>query len=101
MILYNVTIKIDKVVAEEWLNWMKAVHIPDVMKTGYFVEYKICEILHDDEDGGINYAFQYFAKNMEDFQTYQREHAKALQKDVATRYPNKYIAFRTLMKVID
>ena len=101
MILYNVTIKIDKVVAEEWLEWMKTKHIPDVMNTGYFQEYKVCEILHDDDDGGINYAFQYFAKNMEDFQTYQREHAKALQKEVATRYPNKYIAFRTLMKVID
>ena len=76
-------------------------HVPDVMKTGYFVEYKICEMLHDDEDGGVTYAFQYFSKNMEDFQAYQREHAKALQKDMSTRYPNKYGAFRTLLKVHD
>lgn len=95
------TVKIEKAIAEEWLNWMKNVHIPDMMKTGFFVDYKICEILHDDEDGGITYAFQYFSKNMEDFQTYQRDHAKVLQKDVATRYPNKYVAFRTLMKVHD
>ena len=73
------------------------------MNTGLFVEYKVCEILHDDGDGGISYAFQYFSKNMEDFQIYQRDHAKALQNDVATRYPDKekYVAFRTLMKVHD
>ena len=99
MILYNVTVKIDATISEEWLNWMKTVHIPDVMNTGLFTEYKICEILHDDEDGGVTFAFQYFAKNMEDFQTYQRDHAKALQKEVVAKYKDRYVAFRTLMKV--
>ena len=101
MILYNVTVKIEKTLAPEWLDWMKITHIPDVMKTGLFTEYKICEILHDDEDGGVTFAFQYFAKNMEDFQIYQRDHAKALQKDVVERYKDRYVAFRTLMKVHD
>lgn len=99
MILYNVTIKIEKSIASDWLQWMKTVHIPDVMKTELFTEYKICELLHDDEDGGVTFAIQYFAKTMEDFQTYQRNHAKALQEDHARRYQNRYVAFRTLMKV--
>jgi len=101
VILYNVTIKIEQTLVEEWLDWMKKVHIPEIMKTGYFVEYKVCEMLHDDEDGGVTYAFQYFSKNMENFQTYQREHAQALQKNMSDRYPNKYGAFRTLLKVHD
>ena len=34
-ILYNVTVSIDKDVEKEWLEWMKKVHIPDVMRTGF------------------------------------------------------------------
>jgi hypothetical protein len=100
MILYNVTIKINKVLEEEWINWMLTVHIPDVMNTGLFVDHKVCKILHDDNDGGVSYAFQYFCKDMSTFQEYQAKHAKALQNDHSDRYNNQYVAFRTIMEVI-
>ena len=45
MIIYNVTVKIDHSVHQEWLDWMKNNHIQDVIKTGHFVDYKICKIL--------------------------------------------------------
>ena len=32
MIIYNVTISIDKEVENHWLDWMKNTHIPDVMQ---------------------------------------------------------------------
>ena len=32
MIIYNVTISIDKEVENYWLDWMKNTHIPDVMQ---------------------------------------------------------------------
>lgn len=100
MILYNVTIKINQVLEKEWLNWMRTVHIPDVLKTGSFEEHKICKILHEEEDGGVTYAFQYFCKDMTTFQAYQAKYAKALQQEHADRYKNQYVAFRTLMEVI-
>ncbi|MEZ4948652.1 MAG: DUF4286 family protein [Saprospiraceae bacterium] len=98
-ILYNVTVKVTKDISQDWLQWMKEVHIPDVLATGLFLEHKICKILHEEEDGDT-YAIQYYCKNMEDFQTYQENHAKALQKDHSDRYQNKYMAFRTLMEVV-
>ena len=101
MILYNVTVKIAKPLEANWLQWMKAVHIPDVMNTGLFIEYKICKILHDDDDGGVSYAIQYFCKDMATFQTYQSKHAQALQAEHSERYKNQYVAFRTLMEVIN
>lgn len=80
---------------------MKKVHIPDVLNTGMFHNHKICKILHDDDDGGVSYAIQYFCKDMATFQEYQAKHAKALQADHSERYKDKYVAFRTLMEVID
>ena len=43
MVLYNVTINIDYAVHDEWLDWMKNVHIPDVMNTGLFIDCKLCK----------------------------------------------------------
>ena len=81
MIIYNVTINIDKDIHEEWLYWMKAVHIPDVMATGCFIENRICKIIGDEETG-INYAIQYTARDMSVYETYKTEFAPALQKEV-------------------
>ncbi len=99
MIIYNVTINIDKDIHQEWLAWMKSVHIPDVMATGCFVESKICKIIGDEETG-INYAIQYTANNIDIYETYKAEHAPKLQKEVTDRYPGKFVAFRTLLEVL-
>jgi len=99
MIIYNVTINIDAQIHEEWLAWMKAVHIPEVMATGYFLEHKICKIIGDEETG-INYAIQYTAPSMEHYETYKNTHAPALQKKVTDKYPGKFVAFRTLLEVL-
>lgn len=99
MILYNVTVKIRNEVHDDWLKWMREIHIPDVMKTGLFLEHKFCRIFEDDPDG-VTYAIQYFTKNMEDFQRYQTEFAADLQKEHTERYKDMYVAFRTLMEVL-
>lgn len=99
MIIYNVTINIDHEVHDEWLQWMKEVHIPDVMKTGLFLENKICRI-HAEEEGGRSYSIQYTLNSWSDFETYQQEHAPALQKDHTDRYNGRFAAFRTMLEVV-
>lgn len=99
MIIYNVTINIDKDIHEEWVAWMKAIHIPEVMETGCFLESKMCKIIGDEETG-INYAIQYTAKNVEQYEKYKAQYAPAMQKKVTDRYPGKFVAFRTLLEVI-
>ena len=59
MILYNITVSIDYDVHQEWLIWMKEVHIPDVLSTGLFIKSKIAKI-HAEEEGGISYSIQYY-----------------------------------------
>ncbi len=97
MYIYNVTVKIDLDVETEWLKWMKEVHIPDVMNTGFFLENNIFKVMLD-EDDGATYSVQYNVANLEDLQEYQDNHAPRLQKDHAARYANKFVAFRSLLK---
>jgi len=97
-IIYNVTVSIDYIVADEWLQWMKTKHIPDVLNTGLFIEAKLSRILAE-ESGGASFSIQYLCKNMDDYDTYQKEHAMALQKEHTAKYQGKFASFRTLLKV--
>ena len=99
MILYNVTINIDHDVHEEWLEWMKIKHIPDVLNTGLFIENRICRI-HALEEGGKSYSIQYVLKNMEDYHTYQKKFAPTLQLEHTQKYQGKFAAFRTILEVV-
>jgi len=67
MIVYNVTIKIDPQIEKEWLSWLKIEHVPRMMDTGLFVEYKLFHLL-EHEENGITYVIQYFAPTIEHYQ---------------------------------
>lgn len=99
MILYNVTVNIDEDVHEEWLQWMIDEHIPDVMRTGKFLESKVCKI-EAFSDGGVSYSIQYLAPDMETYDLYSKEDAPRLQAEHHLRYAGKYAAFRTLLRVV-
>lgn len=101
MILYSVTVSIDQNVANEWITWMRETHVPEVMATGCFIESKICRLINAEEDGGLTYSFQYLAKDQAEYDRYQNNFAKALQKDHSDKYAGKFAAFRTLLHVLD
>jgi hypothetical protein len=100
MILYNVTVSIDPTVAEEWLNWMRSTHIPDVMSTGCFIESRISRV-QGEEEGGLTYAITYLASNEEAIASYQANHAPRLQVEHKERYEGRFAAFRTFLHVIE
>lgn len=99
MILYNVTTKIDKDKAKGWLNWMREEHIPSVMKTGLFVDYKICRLLGTNDPHDETFAVQYFLKDINQFNTYQEKHATAFHQETVTKYGNYAVFIPTLMAV--
>lgn len=100
MIIYNVTVKIDTDIAEEWLHWMQTVHIPDVMNTGRFNSHQIAKVLGQDESDGITYAVQYTCDDMKTLHHYTVNEGPALQQDHADRYQGKFVAYRTLLEIV-
>lgn len=101
MLLYNVTIKIDSGLAEDWLQWMNTRHIPDVLKTGHFLECRLSRLKEVDESEGITYSIQYLARSKEAFDQYQEQDAPELQQEHAERYKDNFVAFRTIMDVLE
>ena len=100
MILYNVTVNIEDSVHDDWLQWMKQKHIPDVVKTGCFSSGTIFRLLVN-EDSGTSYSVQYRAPNKVAIDMYIKEFAPALQKEHKERYEGKFVAFRTLLEEVE
>ena len=100
MILYNVTVSIDKDAEAEWVAWMKDKHIPDILNTGMFVSARIFKVLNEDEAESTSYAVQYLAESMEHIQLYQQRYAPPLQEEHHARFRGKYAAFRTLLEAV-
>ena len=99
MIIYNVTVSVDTEIAHDWLSWMRTKHIPDVMATGLFSEFRILKVVTG-ENSGVTYAIQYTCESHEVLENYQTEFAPALQKEHIERYGDKAAAFRTVLEII-
>lgn len=99
-ILYNVTCSVSPEIHQEWLHWMKSIHIPEVMATGMFDEYKLCRI-KEYEENGLTFAIQYIAPSRENFDRYNTEFAPALQQKHRLKYGESVLAFRTTLEILD
>jgi len=100
MILYNVTVSIDEQIHQEWLDWMRTKHVPDVMGTGCFIESRISRV-HGEEEGGMSFAISYLCSSEEKYEEYTSKHAAALQREHMEKYNGKFAAFRTLLTVLE
>ena len=100
MILYNITTNVTADIEEDFISWMKSIHIPEVMETGIFVEHRFYKLLHDSEDGSINYSIQFFTESMEKMMEYEKTHATALRIKTKERYQDKAVSFRSLLKTV-
>lgn len=100
MYIYNVTINIEEEVEKEWLRWMQEKHIPDMLGTGKFSEAKLSRVLVE-EEAGVTYAIQYITDSKETLEKYYREDASRLRQEALNLFANKFVAFRTELKIIN
>lgn len=99
MVLYNVTVSVDEQCANDWVKYMMEQHIPEVLATGHFRDFRLCHV-QGEAEGGITFAVQYMANNAEALDTYHRECAPALQADHQAKWGSRAVAFRTILPLI-
>lgn len=100
MILYNLTVNIENDVQEEWLEWARTTHIPKVMKSKAFTDYKVFRLLNEEDNGGTTYCIQYFANNMWDVEDYQENYSPQLLDEFYQRFPDKFVIFSTVLETV-
>lgn len=101
MLIYNVTVQVERNIADAWLNWLQHEHIPEVLQTGCFVKHQVVRLVNDEETNTVTYATQYYVESEMELNGYLNEHAPVLRQRGFERWGNRFIAFRTIMEVIN
>jgi hypothetical protein len=101
VIVYNVTTKVTTSINHAWLHWLKEEHIPDIINTGCFTHATVLQLLETDDSEGPTYAVQYFAERKSLYNNYIETFAAQMRQKAFDKWGNKFIAFRSLMQVID
>jgi hypothetical protein len=98
-IIYNVTVNVSDEVHLDWVEWMKTVHIPELLQCGLFSGATFVRV-HAFEQGGTTYAVQYACRSMEDLERYQRDFGPGLREKTEKAFGDHVHAFRTTLEVL-
>src|SRR5687767_57318 len=101
MVVYNITIKINPGIENEWIHWQQQEHIPEIMATNLFTGYKFFRLLEQEEADGITYVIQYFTSSLENYHQYINQFASALREKALAKWGDQFIAFRTVMELVN
>ena len=82
MVIYEVRANVNPALCESYERYMNEEHIPDLLKTGCFVEVTF------ENCGTGEYQVRYAASTPGDLATYLRDHAPRLRLDFASRFPD-------------
>lgn len=99
MIIYSVEITLDPPIEQEWLDWMKRVHVPDVMRTGCFSDCRIYRVVEAAE-AGPRYVMQYQCGSLNDYHRYRDNFAAALQKEHSDRFAGRFRGARQILQEV-
>ncbi len=99
MIIYSVTIHIEPSIEAEWLDWMQRTHVPDVLRTGCFLDCGIYKVV-DAAAEAPSYAMQYHCRSFDEYERYRQNFAPALQKEHTDKFAGRFRGSRQLLEQI-
>lgn len=100
-LVYNVTNKVSHQIHKDWLLWMKEHHIPAMLATGCFLGATVLRVRGVDDEEGPTYAIQYYAASQSQYELYLECFSTALRQETLEKWGDSFIAFRTIMEVVN
>tara|TARA_R110000751_G_scaffold227872_3_gene329658 strand:+ start:232 stop:558 length:327 start_codon:yes stop_codon:yes gene_type:complete len=101
MIIYNITVNIDDSVHDEWLEWIKTEHIPQVLGTGKFEKATFSQVLVEEDMGGKTYSIQFRSYSREALNAYYKEDADRFSQEGLKKFADKMLTFKTELQIVD
>jgi len=100
MIIFNITVNISYSAEQEWVTYMKTIHIPEILASKLPLEVKFLRLLTEIENDGSTYTTQFAFLTMEDFLAYQTHFQTPLLEKHHQRFSGQYVSFRTLLEEV-
>ncbi|WP_271423685.1 DUF4286 family protein [Aequorivita sinensis] len=99
MYIYNVTMNVEEIIHDIWLQWMLSDYIPAMLATGKFSKALMTRVVVEEEMGGKTYSVQYTTDSKETLEKYFSENAEELR-GKSLPFEGKVVSFRTELEVI-
>ncbi len=100
MIILNETVILDQAIQAEWLEWVKTIHIPAVIGTGYFSSHRILNILNSPNEG-VTYCLQYHTDSIDKCTAFEQTEGGHLKNIHLKKFENKLVLFESIMQIVD
>ena len=101
MISYNLSIKIDPKIENDWIQWVKQEYLPAIVQTGLFKDQKFHRLLYQDERDGITFIIQLSADSIENYKNYLKKFSSTFQKKMSERWKHQFVSFHTVMEIVN
>jgi len=101
MIIYNVTKQVSWTVHEEWLEWLRTEHLPQMEVSELFDFCQVVKLLELDDVAGPTYAIQYYASFSSEADDYRRRLLADTRTQETGRWGEMVYSFSTMMEVIN
>jgi hypothetical protein len=101
MFIYNITIKVDWQIHDEWLQWLRNNYIPSIMQTNCFEKYQATRLHETDETEGPTYAIQFYATSKLQCNRYSRLYAASVMQNAFEKWKDQMLSFSSLMEIIN
>ena len=100
MIIYNITINIDKTVHEEAIHWLKQTHVKRIMNDKIADNCHILQVMNISEEEGHTYCLHYELKDKESLVENLSDIEDKLLNDLSILFGEKVLTFSTLLEKI-
>lgn len=99
-IAYTVITTLDRSVEKEWVDWMRRVHLQEMLHTEKFIQALLFKKQNEKDVQKVTYVAQYLAPNREALERYYAENARDLRRG-AVRFKEKSIYSRMELELIE
>lgn len=101
MFIYNVTVKVTHGIEVKWLEWMKNIHMDEVLATGMFDNYNLYRLYESADEEGVTYVAQYHTDSLARYENYIQVHAPIMREKGFQLFGDQFIAFRSVLEKIN
>jgi hypothetical protein len=98
MIIYNTTFNVAPGLEDKFLEFLKEEYILDCLNTKLVKNPKFMKLLGDLPDEGSTYSLQFDCDHIEDYMTFETDHATRLQGEIVQRYGENCLFFSSVLQ---
>ena len=100
MFVYNITTKVDHSILHDWIRWQKEIHIPEILASDLFFDFKFFQLLEQDEDEGKTFVMQFFTDSIEKYEKYLQQFSRDLRIKSHEKWKDRIVSFRSLLQEV-